>query len=112
MATTSLSEFTALIKKGQFLKKYNYEVIIPGAPRTLTLRCESFVIPGQNIETSVDNIHIGPTREHAFSATYAPVTGVFLCDAEFSEKRFFDAWQDKIFDKETFKVKLIYLKNA
>ena len=93
MATIgTLSSFTALIKAGKFTRRYHYEVTMPklfgiaygGDAKDLIMRCESFVLPGQNIETSVDNIRIGPSREHAFSATYAPVTGVFLCDDKFS----------------------------
>ena len=115
MATTvgTLSEFMGFIKKGKFTRRYHYEVTMPklsgvtygGNAKDLVMRCESFVLPGQNIETSVDNIRIGPTREHAFSVNYAPVTGVFLCDDKFSEKKFFEDWQELAFDKETFKVK-------
>ena len=114
MATIgTLSSFMGLIKGGKFTRRYHYEVTMPlisgvtygGSARDLVMRCESFVLPGQNIETSVDNIRIGPTREHAFSVNYAPVTGVFLCDDKFSEKKFFEEWQELAFDKKSFKVK-------
>lgn len=110
---TPLSEFMGHIKAGKFTRRYDYDVVITppagitygGATKGLSFRCESFAMPGQNIETSPDNIRIGPIREHAFGVNYAPVTGVFLCDDKFSEKKFFDEWQELMFDRKTFKTK-------
>lgn len=110
---TPLSEFMGQIKAGKFTRRYDYDVVITpptgityGGDKTgLSFRCESFAMPGQNIETSPDNIRIGPIREHTFGVNYAPVTGVFLCDDKFSEKKFFDEWQELMFDRDTFKAK-------
>ena len=68
------------------------------------MRCESFSFPSQNIETTQDNIRPGPIREHAFSVNYGEVSGTFLCSNDLAEKRFFEDWQRKIFDPESFKV--------
>ena len=94
-----------------YSRGYDYSVNITGAPVTygnsdheLAMRCETFSFPSQNIETTQDNIRIGPIRAHAFGVNYGEVSGTFLCDYELSEKRFFEEWQRKIFDPESFKV--------
>ena len=99
-----LSAMVATIGAGAFTRGYEYDVNIlnapvtyPGGMQRLMLRCESISMPGQNIETSSDNIKVGPTREHAFGVNYGQVAGVFLADNKLSEKTFFEAWQRKIF---------------
>jgi hypothetical protein len=94
-----------------YTRGYDYEVSFTGAPVTyknsgyeLGMRCETFSFPSQNIETTQDNIRIGPIREHAFGVNYGSVTGTFLCSKDLAEKRFFEEWQRKIFDPNSFKV--------
>ena len=106
----TLSAFTSHMSKGKFARQYNYDVWFtspPGMPnptREMLMRCEQFALPGQNLETSPDTLHIGPIREHAFGVNYGPVSAVFLCDDELSERRFFENWQRLMFDSESYRM--------
>ena len=51
------------------------------------------------MSSSIDEIRMGPGREHVFSVTYAPITAVFLADESLNEKRFFEDWQDLMFNR-------------
>ena len=110
MPISPLSRFRALIADGRYARAYDYSVSFLDTPvdffptDDLDMRCETFSFPSQNIETTQDNIRIGPIREHAFSVNYGSVTGTFLVDENLKEKRFFEDWQRKIFDTESFKV--------
>jgi hypothetical protein len=112
MPTQILNTFKSMIAGGTgYTRGYDYEVSFTGAPVTyknsgleLGMRCETFSFPSQNIETTQDNIRIGPIREHAFGVNYGSVTGTFLCSKDLAEKRFFEEWQRKIFDPNSFKV--------
>ena len=110
MPTHTLANFTTEIAAGKFARPYNYDVswASPGGlkspTREMLMRCESISFPGQNIETSPDTLKIGPARPHAFSVTYGSVTGVFLCDEQFSERRYFEDWHKLIFNPGDFRV--------
>ena len=108
MALGQLTEFKSLIERGRFSRKNQYEFTITPPPgvtyagggmKTLMLRCESVTLPGQNMSSSIDEIRMGPGREHVFSVTYAPITAVFLADESLNEKRFFEDWQDLMFNR-------------
>ena len=109
MALGSLAEFKSLIEQGKFAKKYNYEFVITppagvtyagGSMKNLMLRCESVTLPGQNMSSTIDDIRVGPCREHIFNVTYAPITAVFLADKALNEKRFFEDWQSLMFNRD------------
>ena len=112
MPIQALTAFKSMIASGTaYTRGYDYEVSFTGAPVTyqnpgyeLGIRCESFSFPSQNIETTQDNIRVGPIREHAFGVNYGEVSGTFLCSKDLAEKRFFEEWQRKIFDPESFKI--------
>ena len=112
MPRDQLNRFKSMIASGTgYTRGYDYEVIFSGMPVTygnpgyeLDMRCETFSFPSQNIETTQDNIRIGPIRAHAFGVNYGEVSGTFLCSKDLAEKRFFEEWQRKIFDPESFKV--------
>ena len=110
MAVQPLSSITAIIKNGAFSRAYDYRIAIKkppvgfGKPWEIDLRCESISYPSQNIETTQDNIRIGPIREHAFSVNYGSVTATFLDDDKLGLKRYFEDWQRKIFDPDTFRM--------
>ena len=98
-----LSRFTAMLRDGDFARKYNYEIFFspPGgifASYETMMRCETFGFPGQNISTSIDDIRTGPAREHAFGVTYAPITATFLSTADMKEKKMFTAWHYLMID--------------
>ena len=99
----SLSRFNAMIRDGDFARKYNYEIFFspPGGIRASVetmLRCETFGFPGQNISTSIDDLRTGPSREHAIGVTYAPITATFLTSKELVEKKMFTTWQYLMID--------------
>ena len=106
----TLANFTTEISAGKFARPYNYDVAwsspsgLQAVSREMLMRCESISFPGQNIETSPDTLKIGPARPHAFSVTYGSVTGVFLCDEQFSERRYFEDWHKLIFNPGDFRV--------
>jgi len=101
MPIQSLERFTAMIKgEGAFARIHEYDVSFENLPISypknqehLHIRCESFSLPGGNVSTTPDNIRLGPIREHAIGMTFGTVTGVFLCDSELTEKKFFTDWQ-------------------
>ena len=100
MAT--IYEFTTSLRGGNFARKYNYDVSFtpPGGAinRELLMRCETFGFPGQNIATTIDDIRVGPAREHAMGVTYAPITATFLSTKDMTEKIMFTDWHYRMID--------------
>ena len=111
MALVGLDRMNASIRLGAYARKYNYSIFFasPKGLKTNTqdmfMRCETFGFPGQNIATSVDDIRVGPAREHAIGVTYAPLTATFLSTANFWERTYFTEWHQLIFDGPTFRMK-------
>ena len=103
---------STVIQKRNWARKYNYAIRFASppalrnypAPESMFIRCESMVIPGQNIATSVDDIRMGPSREHAIGKTVAPVQATFLCSRDLLERKYFEVWQHNIVDRNTFQV--------
>ena len=115
MALVGLDRMNASIRLGAYARKYNYSIFFasPKGLKTNTqdmfMRCETFGFPGQNIATSVDDIRVGPAREHAIGVTYAPLTATFLSTANFWERTYFTEWHELMFDgpkgNKTFRMK-------
>jgi len=101
-----------VVSEADFARNYEWDVIFLNPPvqyaggdtREVSVRCESVIIPGQNIETSGDNIRIGPIRDHAFGVNYGSINCVFLASQDLAEKTFFEDWQREIFSND-FKMK-------
>jgi hypothetical protein len=102
-----------VIRPAKWARKYNFDIEFMPPPgmslpdyqmQSLLMRCESMVIPGQNISTSTDDIRIGPAREHAIGVTYGPVQATFLCSPDLRERTFFEDWQAMVFDADTYQV--------
>ena len=110
MSVQSLSSFTRMIAQGAYSRGYDYRISIRkppvgfGKPWEIDLRCESISYPSQNIETTQDNIRPGPIRDHAFGVNYGSISATFLDDDKLGLKRYFEEWQRKIFDPESFKM--------
>ena len=110
MALHRITDFTSeVIKKRNWARKYNFAMhftspIMLQAPEKMFIRCESMVIPGQNIATSVDDIRVGPSREHAIGKTVAPVQATFICSHDLIERKYFEVWQHNMVDRRTFQV--------
>ena len=73
--------------------------------RNISMYCESIQMPGQNIRSVEDPLRFGPQREQAQGVTYGSVTARFICSRDLREKRFFEEWQDLIFNYETWEMK-------
>jgi len=73
--------------------------------RNISMYCESIQMPGQNIRSVEDPLRFGPQREQAQGVTYGSVNARFICSRDLREKRFFEEWQDLIFNNETWEMK-------
>ena len=73
--------------------------------RNISMYCESIQMPGQNIRSVEDPLRYGPQREQAQGVTYGSVNARFICSRDLREKRFFEEWQDLIFNNETWEMK-------
>ncbi len=88
-----------------------YEVVVGSPPllatdnknaRNVSLKCESIVFPGRNIDTTTDTNIYGPTREIASGFSFADLTATFQCSSDMSEKIYFEDWQQSSFDRKSF----------
>ena len=73
--------------------------------RNISMYCESIQMPGQNIRSVEDPLRFGPQREQAQGVTYGSVNARFICSRDLREKRFFEEWQDLIFNYKTWEMK-------
>ena len=95
-----------VVRPGNFARQYNYTVDftspagMSAATEEMLMRCETIVFPGQNISTTEDNLRIGPLRDHASNVTYGDITAVFFCSADLAERKFFEEWQNLIFNED------------
>ena len=63
----------------------------------LAFRCERVSLPGRIIISSpFKEANIGLVREYPTNAVYQPVDATFLMSKDYSEKIFFELWQDLI----------------
>ena len=75
------------------------------AARSVSLRCESVQLPGRNITSSPDTNIYGPVREIAEEVTYSgEITMKFQASSGLDERIFFEQWQQKCFNPETWNV--------
>ena len=73
--------------------------------RSISLRCESVNLPGINLNTTTDSNIYGPTREIVDGVTYAEdIAMVFPASSGLEERVFFEEWQKKAFNEETWDV--------
>ena len=89
-----------------------FEVLIlpPGKGRRwkaqeVSLRCESILLPGRNLNTLTDGMPYGPTREIVDGVMYAEdIAMTFVASGGLEERVFFEEWQELAFDKQTWNV--------
>jgi len=84
--------------------KNRFEVVVgrvPGLPNTdsLVFSCEVASIPGRGYDVG-ERITYGPIIKLPTSKLYNEFTATFRCDAQMSEKIFFDDWFDLIAVKD------------
>tara|TARA_Y100000310_G_scaffold21663_1_gene20925 strand:- start:288 stop:1013 length:726 start_codon:yes stop_codon:yes gene_type:complete len=73
--------------------------------RAVSLRCESTTMPGRNLSAMDDTNIYGPTREIVNGVTYAgDVEMIFQASSGLKERVFFEEWQKKAFNEETWDV--------
>ena len=73
--------------------------------RAVSLRCESTTIPGRNLASVPDTNIYGPEREIVNGVTYAgDVEMMFQASSGLEERVFFEEWQKKAFNEETWDV--------
>ena len=71
----------------------------------VSLRCESILLPGRNLNTLTDGMPYGPTREIVDGVTYAEdISMVFHASSGLDERVFFDEWQTLAFDERSWNV--------
>ncbi len=76
-----------------------------GDPRAVSMRCESTTMPGRNLAAMDDTNVYGPTREIVNGVTYAgDVEMTFYASSGLEERVFFEEWQKKAFNEETWDV--------
>ena len=88
-----------------------FEVIITApmpnyaAQRKVSLRCESVLLPGRNLNTGTDGMPYGPTREIVDGVTYAEeIAMTFQASSGLDERVFFEEWQKQAFDENSWNV--------
>ena len=100
-----LNEFISTIGTQDVARQNRFAVSVHGpgglAEREINMLCESVSFPGQNIRTTGDSLRAGPVREVGQGVTYGPITLRFLCRPGLTEKKYFENWQELMFNKET-----------
>jgi hypothetical protein len=115
--TNNLSKAIASLNgKNSYSVPNRFEVLIlpPGTGRRwkaqeVSLRCESILLPGRNLNTLTDGMPYGPTREIVDGVTYAEdITMTFVASGGLDERIFFEEWQLLAFDEKTWNVGYYY----
>ena len=99
---------TLKTKIGGFAKGNRYNVTFAGLPagldagvnENLQYLCESVSLPTKGIASNAQDIY-GPPREIPYRETFTEAALSFIVDDNFTIKRFFDQWQEKIINVET-----------
>jgi hypothetical protein len=73
--------------------------------KSVSLRCEKCQLPGTTISSSPDTNIYGPTREIAESVLFAGSTTMdFQASSDLRERVFFEKWQQKCYNPETWNI--------
>ena len=77
----------------------------PAATKKVSMRCETVMLPGRNLNTLTDGMPYGPTREVVDGVTYAEdISMTFQASSGLDERVFFEKWQELAFNKQTWNV--------
>jgi hypothetical protein len=103
-----MQKFRSTLDKGGSLAKgcrYVVDIRPPNAlksfPQDLLYLCEAADFPGRAFSISTARYY-GPAQMFPSNSEYQPLSLVFLCRADSSERRFFDDWLDYINPVNTF----------
>ena len=73
--------------------------------REVSLRCESILLPGRNLNTLTDGMPYGPTREIVDGVTFAEdIAMTFVASSGLDERVFFEEWQELAFNQKSWNV--------
>lgn len=107
---TDILNIISNVQKSQdFLRPNKYEIIIippkdlnisNDALQRICLNCNKASLPGKNIATKPSDQGGFISKEIPHSVTYASMGLGFYVSKDEIEKRFFDEWQDLVFDKK------------
>jgi len=103
---TSGNFFSSISSKG-IVRPNRFEVSISSAAggdnRLVSLRCESCEIPGRNMRTEANENVYGPSYEIAHGLTLSgEIQMVFLLDSAYEIQQYFDEWQKKIYNENSY----------
>ena len=71
----------------------------------VSLRCESILLPGRNLNTLTDGMPYGPTREIVDGVTFAEdIAMTFVASSGLDERVFFEEWQELAFNQKSWNV--------
>ena len=88
-----------------FEPSYSDPWLTKPAGKAVSMRCESTTMPGRNLAAMDDTNIYGPTREIVNGVTYAgDVEMLFQASSGLEERVFFEEWQKKAFNEETWDV--------
>ena len=98
----------AVSNLGGFAKGNRYNITFTDLPAGLSTTtnenlqylCEAVSLPTKGIASNAQDIY-GPPREIPYRETFTEAALSFIVDDNFTIKRFFDQWQEKIINPET-----------
>ena len=78
---------------------------LDGDPRAVSMRCESASMPGRDLST-IDDVNVyGPSRQIVNRVAYSStIEMIFQASSGLQERVFFEEWQKKAFNEETWDV--------
>lgn len=93
MTTANISDFISSFRT-ELARPTNFEVFIFDMP-VAPFRCESAELPSRNFAT-VDQKTYGPVEVFPVQSFYDKINLTFICSDDMNEKKYFDAWMEKI----------------
>ena len=95
------------VNVGPYASNYYSDPWLTGKDaRAVSLRCESTTMPGRTLNGAEDTNVYGPVREIINGVTYAgDVEMLFQASSGLEERVFFEEWQKRAFDEETWNVR-------
>jgi hypothetical protein len=93
-STTKSSRFLVEIYPPVKISSYDTE--------KLTFRCDSAELPGRTLSLQEQRTY-GVGRKQPQASVFADMNITLICSADFTEKKFFDHWQNMVQDLEDYK---------
>ena len=108
----TLGNILAGFRKNGYARTNRFEIILypPNVPggnqlRDICLNCESVSLPGRNLNSIEDLNTYGPIREIVDTVAYEREASFsFHASPDLREREFFEAWQERAFNKTTWNV--------